>query len=282
MESQCHTGLQCIYDTVSDHGWRVGIGYHKIHNVIDSVIRKYKDVAKCVPDYECRDCFNWKYFESNGSDSTTTTTTATTTKATYTRTSTCKTPGWWGCLDETTTSTHPIVTTTYTTTTCLTPGWFGCNERGNVTITTTTEPPTSTETSVSASITHSTSTTCRPGWFGGGCDSTTSTSHHVPTKTAKDNETCETPGFFFGCWDPEPTTHSSHTKTKHATITSPPSSVITGTRTETLTGTTTATKAPKKKCKHPAFFGLICLDSTNEVIVDNGETGRSQARTSEL
>lgn len=290
MESQCHTGLQCVYDTVSDYGWRVGIGYHKIHNVIDAVIRKYKSVPKCVPDYECRDCFNWKYFESNGSDSTTTTTTTTTSKTSYTRTSTCKTPGWWGCLDETTsgtTSTHSVITTTYTTTTCLTPGWFGCNERGNVTVTTTTEPPKTTSPSASASTTHSSTSVCRPGFFGGGCETTSrvpisSTSHHhAPTKTARDNETCETPGFFFGCWDDPSTTH---TKTGHASITSPPMSTVTATQTETntATATTTATKSPKKKCKHPAFFGLICLDSSDEFVAVDEADERNGARTSEL
>ena len=71
MESQCHTGQQCIYDTVTDLGWRVGIGYHKIHNVIDNVLSKYDTIPQCVSDNECVDCFNWKYFESNGSDSTT-------------------------------------------------------------------------------------------------------------------------------------------------------------------------------------------------------------------
>ncbi|KAK5938844.1 putative lipase atg15 [Knufia obscura] len=271
MESQCHTGLQCVYDTVADYGWRVGIGYHKVHNVIDNVIAKYKDVPKCVPDNECRDCYNWKFFESNGSDSTTTTTT-TTSSMSYTRTSTCKTPGWWGCLDESTTSSHPVATTTYTTTTCLTPGWFGCKESANLTVTTTTEPPTSTS-SVSASTTASTSTTCRPGWFGGGCDSTTTTSTpstSTATQTTSDSETCETPGLFFGCWDP-PDEKRRHRHTTSAvdssteTITPPPASTATATVTRTGTATATSTKTPKhRKCKHPLFFGLICLDSAAE------------------
>jgi len=279
MESQCHTGLQCVYDTVTDSGWRVGIGYHKIHNVIDDVIKKYPDVPKCVPDNECRDCFNWKFFESNGSDSTTTTTT-TTSRMTYTRTSTCKTPGWWGCLDESTTSTHPVVTTTYTTTTCLTPGWFACKESANLTVTTTTEPPTSTL-SVPASITASVSTTstCRHGWFGGGCDSSTaSTAQSTPTRTrtTSDSETCETPGLFFGCWDdPEQKHKHSHshslsstiTEPSTRTITPPPASTSTVTPTVTRPDTATAssTKTPKRsKCKHRVFFGLICLDSTTD------------------
>ncbi|RYP04747.1 hypothetical protein DL765_010083 [Monosporascus sp. GIB2] len=34
MESACHTGYECAYDTVADKGWRVGIGTHKIRAVI--------------------------------------------------------------------------------------------------------------------------------------------------------------------------------------------------------------------------------------------------------
>ncbi|EGP88905.1 uncharacterized protein MYCGRDRAFT_108706 [Zymoseptoria tritici IPO323] len=36
----CHTGQTCIYDTVGDLGWRVGIGTHKINNVIRDVLEK--------------------------------------------------------------------------------------------------------------------------------------------------------------------------------------------------------------------------------------------------
>lgn len=272
MESQCHTGLQCVYDTVADSGWRVGIGYHKIHEVIDDVIKKYKTVPKCVPDNECRDCFNWRFFESNGSDTTTTTKT-TTSRMTYTRTSTCKTPGWWGCLDGTT-STHPVATTTYTTTTCLTPGWFGCKESANLTVTTTTDAPTASSTSsVPASTTASVSTSCRSGWLGGGCDTTTVQS--TPTRTTSDSETCETPGIFFGCWDDPDRKHghkhsstmSSASDSKIRTITPPPASTATVTATETESTTSTHTKAPKgRKCKHPAFFGLICLGSTTDSV----------------
>ncbi|OQD75336.1 hypothetical protein PENDEC_c007G02536 [Penicillium decumbens] len=43
MESACHTGQMCTYDTVADKGWRVGIGTHKIRNVISDVIQVYDD-----------------------------------------------------------------------------------------------------------------------------------------------------------------------------------------------------------------------------------------------
>ena len=98
LESQCHLGQVCVYDTVKDKSWRVGIGNHKIWYVIKDVIEAYDDVAPCVSDSECVDCFNWNYFESNGSEPITSTTASSSTTSTQTRTTTCKTPGWWGTL----------------------------------------------------------------------------------------------------------------------------------------------------------------------------------------
>ncbi|KAJ5571133.1 Lipase class 3 [Penicillium sp. DV-2018c] len=193
MESACHTGQMCAYDTVADKGWRVGIGTHKIENVISDVILKYDDVPPCVPEEEeCFDCELWKFFRSNGSEVTTTTTTISTTS--LTRTSTCKTPGWWGCLDESTTATTTTTsspTSTATTTTCKTPGWFGCNDPTS----STTAAPSPTVTTTLPTVT-ATSTCHDPGWFG--CRDPTSTS----STTAK--TTCHSPGKVWGCWD-EPT-----------------------------------------------------------------------------
>ena len=183
MESACHTGQVCTYDTVADKGWRVGLGTHKIENVISDVILKYDTVPTCIKEEECYDCELWKFFKSNGSEITTTTSTTTTTS--LTRTSTCKTPGWWGCLDGSTTGTATTTTTTTsptstaTTTTCKTPGWFGCNDP-----TTTTAAPASTVTTtlptVTATATSTASTSCHdPGWFG--CRDSTS---EVATTTA--------------------------------------------------------------------------------------------------
>ena len=155
MESACHTGRECIYDVVSDKGWRVGIGTHRIRSVISDVILKYDDVPECKFTPECRDCAQWKMYESNGTETTTTPLPSTTTWS-RTRTSTCETPGWWGCLDKTTTNDEPVTTTDSTSTsTCETPGWFGCKDK-----TTTTEQSTTTNPAPT--------TSCEtPGWFGG-------------------------------------------------------------------------------------------------------------------
>ncbi|KAH6975937.1 Alpha/Beta hydrolase protein [Ilyonectria sp. MPI-CAGE-AT-0026] len=138
MQTACHTGFECVYDVVGDKGWRVGIGTHRIRSVIDDVITKYDDVPVCHRTPECRDCGEWKMYESNGTDSTTTA--STTTTKTRTRTTTCKTPGWWGCLDQSTPGPTTTTTTTSTSTsTCKTPGWFGCKDQ-TTTETTTSEP----------------------------------------------------------------------------------------------------------------------------------------------
>lgn len=267
-ESQCHTGSQCVYDTVGDLGWRVGIGNHKIRVVINDVLRKYDQPPKCVPDDECYDCFNWKYFESNGSDSTTTTTSSST--SSRTRTSTCKTPGWWGCLDESSTSTgtstststttsSPSSTSTTTTTTCKTPGWFGCNDPTTTTSRVATPLPAPsaslTATSTQSTSTNVASTSCHhPGFLGGCHDKTSSRLAHTTSRTASASSHCETPGLFFGC-------HDKHT-------TGP-------------TTTTAATSDPSKThqshhCTRKAWFGLICLDPSQ---LAAKQTDRSSART---
>ncbi|KAJ9154740.1 Alpha/beta-hydrolase [Pleurostoma richardsiae] len=190
MESACHTGRECVYDTVGDKGWRVGIGTHKIRSVINDVILKYDDVPECKFTPECRDCANWKMYESNGTETTTSSASSTTTK-TRTRTETCKTPGWWGCLDETTTTTGTATTTSTTSTTstststCKTPGWFGCKDK-----TTTTEPV------ASPTV--------------------------VPTSTP--TASCETPGRFWGCRDKTTAAvTTSSTSPGHAITPAPPS-----------------------------------------------------------
>jgi len=146
MESVCHTGRECVYDTVKDLGWRPGVGYHRIAYVIPNVLEAYDKVATCEPVVDCPEanCFNWKYIKSNSSGGTTTARTSSTTSSftRTTRTSICKTPGWWGCLDDdktTTTSSSSSTTrvSTVTSTTCISPGFFGCRESEVTTYTTT-------------------------------------------------------------------------------------------------------------------------------------------------
>lgn len=64
MESQCFTGLRCVYDTVQDKGWRLSINSHRINNVIRDVIEAYDRPAQCERDAECVDCNDW-YFDNS-------------------------------------------------------------------------------------------------------------------------------------------------------------------------------------------------------------------------
>ncbi|CAM1510345.1 Fc.00g006800.m01.CDS01 [Cosmosporella sp. VM-42] len=170
MESACHTGRECVYDVVADKGWRVGIGTHKIRSVIHDVIMKYDDVPVCEFTPECRDCAQWKMYESNGTETTTTSAASTSTR-TRTRTSTCETPGWWGCLDKTTAT--PTTTSSSSTSTCHTPGWFGCKDKTTTTEVTSTQPVTST----------SSSTCLIPGRFWGCRDEAVTTTCAEPSQT---------------------------------------------------------------------------------------------------
>ncbi|KAH7356275.1 autophagy related lipase Atg15 [Pyrenochaeta sp. MPI-SDFR-AT-0127] len=217
MQSVCHTGQKCVYDTVKDFGWRMGIGTHKIVEVIRDVIEKYDKPAKCAPYIDCTDCYTWEYFESNGTETTTTSaskpTSTSHSKSTRTRTETCKTPGWWGCLDESTTRSRTKTTTTSTssTSTCKTPGWFGCKDDTETSIiktSQTTSPvpaPTATTTTTAPTATSS----CKYlGWFGGcldGDDPPVRTKPHksTPTPTPTMSTTSCTSEGWFGliCYD---------------------------------------------------------------------------------
>nr|POE89818.1 putative lipase atg15 [Quercus suber] len=184
-QGMCHTGKTCIYDTVGDLGWRIGIGTHKITNVIRDVLQKYDTVPACVEDIDCQDCNNWKFYESNSSKPITSSHSSSS-SSTRTRTATCKTPGWWGCLDESSTTTGTVTTSTITSTsssstsTCKTPGWFGCKDP--VSTTTKTSSSTSSPKSASATTTSSTTTSClTPGWLG--CNDPTPTTAALPSST---------------------------------------------------------------------------------------------------
>ncbi|TGO17860.1 hypothetical protein BTUL_0014g00550 [Botrytis tulipae] len=123
LESTCHAGLRCVYDVVTDFGWSISLSTHGIRASIRNVYKKYDEAPPCVAETDCVDCFNWK--REKGPHSTSSSTIASTTSKPRTRTETCKTPGWWGCLDEGSASTTFTSTTTITSTSCKSYGWFG-------------------------------------------------------------------------------------------------------------------------------------------------------------
>lgn len=61
LETACHTGKQCVYDVVTDFGWKVNLLNHRIHTVIDNIIKVYNTTPTCVDQPPCHDCFNWRF-----------------------------------------------------------------------------------------------------------------------------------------------------------------------------------------------------------------------------
>ena len=156
-------------------------------------------------------------------DETTTTTTSSSTTAPATSTSTCKTPGWFGCND-------PTTTTSATTSLTASPA-------PSITAT-----PTASSTSVSTVF--STTSCHHPGWFGDCLDPTSSISSRSPAKSHH----CSTPGLFWGCYD-------KRRPNKTGPITSP--------RPQRSSSPTSSKLATSSTCTHEVFFGLICLDPSH-------------------
>jgi lipase ATG15 len=63
METTCHTGMECVYDTVTDLGWRVSLSNHRIKAVINDVLERYEGPAKCVVVEDCVDCYQWDFVD---------------------------------------------------------------------------------------------------------------------------------------------------------------------------------------------------------------------------
>jgi lipase ATG15 len=119
-ETLCHTGKRCAYDVVKDKGWRQSTSTHRLRYAIDNVYKIYDKAATCVDeDVDCVDCFLWKYENGTKTKPSTTTTTVPTATSSKTRTETCKTPGWWGCRDESTTATTFTSTSSSSTSSTL-------------------------------------------------------------------------------------------------------------------------------------------------------------------
>ncbi|PQE30724.1 hypothetical protein CJF32_00005901 [Rutstroemia sp. NJR-2017a WRK4] len=244
LESSCHTGMECVYDVVADHGWGVHIWSHRIIPVIEQVIKVYDTVPVCKFTPECVDCPLWKEVEGNYTTTTSSSSTSTSSTRIKTRTSTCQTPGWWGCLDETSTTSGtatsaPVTTTSKSTSTCKTPGWFGCNDEVTTTKSSSVSTPataTSTSTSSSSSSTSTSSTTCKtPGWWG--CKDRTST---VTSSTSSSSSTS----------DSITSTTTSSTISHPITSAPPLPSPTSVPATPTATGT----------CTSKEWFGFVCVD----------------------
>ncbi|KAI8082172.1 Alpha/Beta hydrolase protein [Thamnidium elegans] len=65
METRCHTGKVCVWDTVKDNGWRVDIRSHRVRDVIDSILMKPDDfpLPNCEAEKDCQDCGLWEFYD---------------------------------------------------------------------------------------------------------------------------------------------------------------------------------------------------------------------------
>ncbi|ODV86313.1 hypothetical protein CANARDRAFT_27548 [[Candida] arabinofermentans NRRL YB-2248] len=98
METQCHTGKKCVYDTVTDLGWHVNMLNHRLRKVIDNVLRVYNETAPCNKAPPCYDCYNWKFVDHTKDRYRKTATTLSTATATPTEPSdgNCLKRTWYG------------------------------------------------------------------------------------------------------------------------------------------------------------------------------------------
>jgi len=63
METTCHTGFECVYDTVTDLGWRVSLTNHRIKPVVNDVLSRYNNTPNCTVVQDCVDCYQWNFVD---------------------------------------------------------------------------------------------------------------------------------------------------------------------------------------------------------------------------
>ncbi|KAI8393286.1 Alpha/Beta hydrolase protein [Radiomyces spectabilis] len=65
METRCHTGKVCVWDTVNDHGWRVDIRSHRVADVIENILKKPDEfpLPQCEVETDCQDCGLWNFVD---------------------------------------------------------------------------------------------------------------------------------------------------------------------------------------------------------------------------
>ncbi|KAI9495065.1 Alpha/Beta hydrolase protein [Zychaea mexicana] len=71
LETRCHTGKVCSWDTVNEHGWRVDIRSHRIGDVIEKILKRpdqFPTMPDCKPEPdECSDCQLWDFYDERDS-----------------------------------------------------------------------------------------------------------------------------------------------------------------------------------------------------------------------
>ena len=69
METKCHTGHECVYDTVKDKGWSPNARhYHSIAVVLKDVFEEYDELPECKVRTNCTDCEDWKFISGKSQE----------------------------------------------------------------------------------------------------------------------------------------------------------------------------------------------------------------------
>ncbi|KAG0680297.1 putative lipase atg15 [Pichia californica] len=68
METVCHSGMTCTYDTIKDKGWHVNILNHRLKTVIDELLMKSNETAQCIKPPPCIDCYDWTFVDHNANN----------------------------------------------------------------------------------------------------------------------------------------------------------------------------------------------------------------------
>ena len=66
METRCHAGKVCVWDTVNENNWRVDIRSHRVQDVIENILKQEDTfpIPECVPeDPSCTDCGLWDFID---------------------------------------------------------------------------------------------------------------------------------------------------------------------------------------------------------------------------
>ncbi|CAO3666491.1 unnamed protein product [Rhizopus stolonifer] len=65
MESKCHTGKTCVWDTVKNNGWGVDIKSHRIKELIEKILMNPQGfpLPDCIEETGCQDCSDWSYYD---------------------------------------------------------------------------------------------------------------------------------------------------------------------------------------------------------------------------
>ncbi|ORX54562.1 alpha/beta-hydrolase [Hesseltinella vesiculosa] len=65
IETHCHSGKTCVWDTVKEKGWRVDIRSHRIGDIIEKILLQPDvfSLPECVPQTNCSDCSGWDFYD---------------------------------------------------------------------------------------------------------------------------------------------------------------------------------------------------------------------------